>query len=86
MKRWRLKLSNGWAAIAALFGVGLLPCPDCGLPMAVHTWPLAFLIWAFRRVRQRQVHRLDLLLQDDQGHHSHPVPETAGTPQSSAAD
>ncbi len=54
MQRWRLRLTNGWTAIVGLLGVGLLPCPDCGAPLAVHTWPLALLIWAFGRVRRRQ--------------------------------
>jgi hypothetical protein len=52
--------------------------------MAVHTWPLAFLIWLFRRVRRRQLKQLDLLLHNAQG--QHPVPETAVSPYSKPPD
>ena len=30
-----------WVAAAALWGMGLLPCPCCGVPMIMHFWPAA---------------------------------------------
>ncbi len=67
----RQRLTNHWVAIGGLLGVGLLPCPDCGAPLAVHTWPIALLIWAFRRIRQRQIRQLDLILQNPPDQHAH---------------
>jgi len=63
------RLTNGWVAIA-----GLLPCPDCGAPLAVHTWPIAILIWLFRRFQRRQTRQLDLILRNSP---DHPAPDTA---------
>ena len=65
INRWRLKLTNGWVGLAGLFGVGLLPCPDCGVPMAVHLWPAAGVLWLYRRIRQRHLNKLDLFLAAD---------------------
>ncbi len=43
-----------WVEVMGVFGVGILPCPDCGAPLIVHYWPLAlgvsFVI--FRRGRK----------------------------------
>ena len=61
----RLKLNNQIVMGMGLFGIGLLPCPDCGLPLAIKVWPAAGLIWLFRRFRRRSLRRLDLLLTDD---------------------
>lgn len=61
----RLKLTNSWVAAVGIFGVGLLPCPDCAIPLAVHIWPVAGVVWLYRRFRRRSVNRLDLLLSDD---------------------
>jgi hypothetical protein len=74
----RLKLNNQIVAVIGLFGVGLLPCPDCGLPLAVKVWPAAGLVWLYRRFRRRSLRRLDLLLisQDPGGAHG-PVPQAA---------
>jgi len=87
LKHWRLKMTDGWGAMVGLFGIGFLPCPDCGLPMAVHTWPIALLIWAFRRVRQRQSRSLDLLLDENVGQHqhAHAGPDSAESPQEEAS-
>jgi hypothetical protein len=63
--RWRLKLNNRWVALAGVLGVGLLPCPDCGLPLATHIWPVAAVVWLYRRIRRRSMHHLALLLPDD---------------------
>ncbi|NDJ75684.1 MAG: hypothetical protein GYB65_05455 [Chloroflexi bacterium] len=65
LKKIRLKLNNGWVQAVGVFGVGLLPCPDCGLPLAAHVWPVAAVVWLYRRVRRRSLHKLDLLLTDD---------------------
>jgi hypothetical protein len=47
-------LLTSWGVIAALLGVGALPCPDCGMPMAWHLWPLALLILAGRWIESRR--------------------------------
>jgi hypothetical protein len=65
MRRIHLALNNGWAWLVGVFGVGLLPCPDCGIPLAVHVWPVAAVVWLYRRVRRRSLARLDLLLTGD---------------------
>jgi hypothetical protein len=41
--RRRLKSAGAkrWVAAAALWGMGLLPCPCCGTPMIMHFWPAA---------------------------------------------
>jgi len=77
IKRSRLKLTNGWVALAGLLGVGLVPCPDCGVPLAVHIWPVAGVIWLYRHVRRRQLHKLDLLLESSRGERTHPAPDIA---------
>lgn len=63
--RWRLALNNRMVAWGSVIGVGLLPCPDCGLPLAVKIWPVAGLVWLIRRIRRRSDERLALLLTDD---------------------
>lgn len=65
LSRWKLKIDNRIVAWVGIVGVGLLPCPDCGIPLAVHGWPVAALVWGWRRLRQRSVAQLDLLLTDD---------------------
>ena len=35
VNRWRLALNNRIVAWAGVIGIGLLPCPDCGLPLAI---------------------------------------------------
>jgi hypothetical protein len=47
-------LLTSWAAVIALLGVGALPCPDCGVPMAWHLWPLALLILAGKWISRRR--------------------------------
>jgi hypothetical protein len=65
MHDWRLKLNNRVVAWAGVLGVGLLPCPDCGLPLAVKIWPVAALVGLFQWFKRRSARRLDLLLTDD---------------------
>jgi hypothetical protein len=45
---------TGWAFILALLGAGAMPCPDCGMPLAWHFWPLALLILAARWITGRR--------------------------------
>ena len=82
---WRLKLNNRVIAWAGVFGVGLLPCPDCGLPLAVKIWPLAALVWVYQRVRQRSAAQLDLLLTDDLRSRASTAPESDSFPGSDPA-
>lgn len=42
-----------WCAVAGLLGAGLLPCPECGSPMAIHFWPIALGLAVRTYVRQR---------------------------------
>ncbi len=72
---WRLKLNNRVIAWAGVLGAGLLPCPDCGVPLAVHIWPVAALVWIYQRVRRRSAARLDLLLSDDLRHRASAAPQ-----------
>lgn len=65
LERLRLKLNNRIVALVGVFGVGLLPCPDCGVPLAVHVWPAAGVVWLWRRWRRRSSERLEFLLTDD---------------------
>lgn len=65
LNRWRLRLTNKWVGLASVAGVGLLPCPDCGIPLAAHVWPVAGAVWLYRRWRRRSEAELDLLLTDD---------------------
>jgi len=65
VNRWRLALNNRIVAWAGVIGIGLLPCPDCGLPLAIKIWPVAGVVWVVRRVRRRSDERLALLLADD---------------------
>ncbi|GAB4420711.1 MAG: hypothetical protein Kow00106_17350 [Anaerolineae bacterium] len=74
-QRWRLTLNNRLVAWAGVLGVGLLPCPDCGLPLAVKIWPFAGLFWLYQRVRRRAERDLDLLLLDRPANHPRPSPE-----------
>jgi hypothetical protein len=42
-----------WVATAALLGVGMLPCPECGAPVILHIWPIAGLLLIVRVLRRR---------------------------------
>ncbi len=65
MREWRLKLNNRMVAWAGVVGMGLLPCPDCGLPLAVKLWPVAAVVALLGWIKRRSVRQLDLLLTDD---------------------
>jgi hypothetical protein len=65
MRDWHLKLNNRMIAWAGVLGAGLLPCPDCGLPLAVKLWPVAALVGLFQWFKRRSARQLDLLLTDD---------------------
>jgi hypothetical protein len=45
---------TSWTVIVALLGAGALPCPDCGMPLAWHLWPLALLILGVRWIAHRK--------------------------------
>ena len=45
---------TSWTVILALLGAGAMPCPDCGMPLAWHLWPLALLILAARWITGRR--------------------------------
>jgi hypothetical protein len=49
--RW--KLIKPWLGVAGLCGLGLLPCPDCGIPMILHFWPIA-LVLALHNLRKNK--------------------------------
>ena len=65
LQRLQLKITSRMLAWGGIFWAGFLPCPDCGLPLAVKIWPVAAVVWLFNRFRQRQIKRLDFLLLDD---------------------
>jgi len=44
---------TSWAFVAALLGAGAVPCPDCGMPLAWHLWPLAMLVIAVKVIAHR---------------------------------
>lgn len=54
---------KGWGLGTALLGASFLPCPECGLPVAIHTWPFLLLL-AARWLVKRQRERVDDLLSD----------------------
>lgn len=80
-QRWQLALNNRLIAWAGMLGVGLLPCPDCGLPLAIKVWPLAGLFWVFQRVRRRSERHLDLLLLEGCHDHEHQPSESPAADQ-----
>jgi hypothetical protein len=80
-RRWRLALTNRLITWAGVLGIGLLPCPDCGLPLAVKIWPFAGLFWLYQRVRRRSERALDLLLLDSPGDHPRQTPEDSAVDQ-----
>ncbi|HML23199.1 MAG TPA: hypothetical protein PKD09_16210 [Aggregatilinea sp.] len=65
LNSWRMKANHRLMTWIGVLGVGLMPCPDCGLPLGVKIWPVAALIWGFQRVVRRNVTRMDLLLSED---------------------
>jgi hypothetical protein len=42
-----------WAAVGALLATGVVPCPECGAPLALHTWPLLMWLLLARRTAGR---------------------------------
>lgn len=65
VQRARLAITNRMVAWAGVIGVGLMPCPDCGLPLGVKIWPVAGIVWLFQRFRRRKANELDLLLMEN---------------------
>ncbi len=81
LNSWRMKANHRMMSWIGVLGVGLLPCPDCGLPLGVKIWPIAAVIWAFRRIAQRSLGRMDLLLTEELGEraaHAHGHDHTVG--------
>ena len=74
-RRWHLALNNRLIAWAGVLGIGLLPCPDCGLPLAIKVWPFAGLFWLYQRIRRRAARNLDLLLLEKPGDRARQIPE-----------
>lgn len=64
LSHWRLKVNRRVVGVAGIFGVGLLPCPDCGLPLAIKVWPVAAVLWILHYFRRRSIQRLDQYLFD----------------------
>ncbi len=60
IKNWQLRINKVFLGV---FGIGLLPCPDCGLPLGLKIWPVAAVWWLFQRFSHRQVKKLDLIVQ-----------------------
>lgn len=52
-KRFAASTAKWWFSIAALLGMGMLPCPDCGAPMIWHFWPIAGLVLIVRALKRR---------------------------------
>lgn len=52
-KPLRNRLIRTWGRVAALLGVGMMPCPDCGTPMIFHIWPLAGLLILSKIIRKK---------------------------------
>ena len=92
-RRLRLRLNSRIIAWVGVAGVGMLPCPDRGIPLAVHVWPVAAVVWLWRRLRRRSEAELDLVLSDElraKAHdhrlhkHPHSDPPADAAPQVSA--
>ncbi len=57
------KRSSGlqWTVGALTVSASFLPCPECGLPVAVHAWPY-LLLWLVRGlVKRRTVRSCNLI-------------------------
>jgi len=52
MLRW--KLIKPWLGVASLFGIGFLPCPECGAPLLWHFWPVAAILAWRNLIRQKK--------------------------------
>ncbi len=52
-KRFTGATARLWLLTAALLGVGMLPCPECGALLMFHVWPLAGLALAIRALKRR---------------------------------
>ena len=44
---------KGWVMFGALLITSVLPCPECGAPLALHIWPLLPLFIAIRLATRR---------------------------------
>jgi hypothetical protein len=40
--------------VASLVGLGFLPCPECGVPMIIHFWPIAAVLALRNILRDRK--------------------------------
>jgi len=47
------RATNTWVMVLTLIGVGAAPCPECGMPFAIHLWPLALLLAVTRFLADR---------------------------------
>lgn len=43
-----------WVTAGVLLVVSILPCPECGTPLALHIWPLLPLFAFIRAARRRR--------------------------------
>jgi len=48
------RFTSEWVVIGALLATGAVPCPECGGPMVLHTWPLAGLLILARALKRRK--------------------------------
>ncbi len=52
-KRLTSAATRGWLLVGTLLGLGTLPCPECGLPMILHFWPVAGLVLVVQTLKRR---------------------------------
>lgn len=50
----RRQSASWWAVIGVLLATGAVPCPECGGPMVLHTWPLVGLLILARALNRRK--------------------------------
>jgi len=47
-------LVKPWLGVAWVVGMGLLPCPECGVPMIIHFWPIAAVLALRNLLREKK--------------------------------
>lgn len=52
-KRLTGATARGWLLVGAMLGLGALPCPECGVPMILHFWPIAGLVLVVQTLKRR---------------------------------